>query len=62
MIGALTLGALAATMGSGFTKYAEAIHAKPAGTDAASDSARRPAIAHRVTDDSRRTRQPNPTR
>jgi hypothetical protein len=30
VIGALTLGALAATMGSGFTKYAEAIHAKPA--------------------------------
>jgi len=30
VVGALTLGALAATMGSGFTKYAEAIHAKPA--------------------------------
>lgn len=27
--GALTLGALAVTMGSGFTKYSEAIHAKP---------------------------------
>ncbi len=30
--GALSLGALAVTMGSGFTKYAEAINAKPAGT------------------------------
>ena len=30
VVGALTLGALAATMGGGFTKYAEAIHAKPA--------------------------------
>ena len=29
--GALSLGALAVTMGSGFTKYAEAINAKPAG-------------------------------
>jgi len=29
--GALSLGALAVTMGSGFTKYAEAVHAKPAG-------------------------------
>ncbi len=29
--GALTLGALAVTMGSGYTKYAEAIHAKPPG-------------------------------
>ena len=29
VVGALTLGALAATMGSGFTKYAEAVHAKP---------------------------------
>jgi hypothetical protein len=29
--GALSLGALAVTMGSGFTKYAEAIYAKPAG-------------------------------
>lgn len=28
--GALTLGALAVTMGSGYTKYAEAINAKPA--------------------------------
>ena len=28
--GALTLGALAVTMGSGYTKYAEAIYAKPA--------------------------------
>ena len=28
--GALSLGALAVTMGSGFTKYAEAVHAKPA--------------------------------
>jgi hypothetical protein len=30
VIGALSLGALAVTMGSGFTKYAEAINAKPA--------------------------------
>jgi len=29
VVGALTLGALAATMGSGFTKYAEAVHARP---------------------------------
>jgi len=31
VIGALTLGALAVTMGSGYTKYAEAMYAEPSG-------------------------------
>lgn len=50
VVGALTLGALAATMGSGFTKYAEAIHAKPAAPKPAEGSAvSPPAIADPVT-------------
>ncbi|HYN74344.1 MAG TPA: hypothetical protein VES60_17765, partial [Nakamurella sp.] len=37
--GALTLGALAVTMGSGYTKYAEAIYAKPSAPTVDPDSA-----------------------
>jgi hypothetical protein len=40
--GALSLGALAVTMGSGFTKYAEAINAKPAGAVAKTVEPARP--------------------
>ena len=42
VVGALTLGALAATMGSGFTKYAEAVHAKPRTPPAIGTTARSP--------------------
>ena len=40
--GALSLGALAVTMGSGFTKYSEAIHAKPRTRRDSTDGSGRP--------------------
>jgi hypothetical protein len=42
VIGALTLGALAVTMGSGFTKYAEAINSRPAITPPANPAPNAP--------------------
>jgi hypothetical protein len=55
--GALSLGALAVTMGSGFTKYAEAINAKPAGTVAPVPG---PAAAPTVTPAATEGNDPDP--
>jgi len=49
--GALSLGALAVTMGSGFTKYAEAINAKPAAVGKAAVAAGPAPVATVATGD-----------